>query len=148
VLNHRRCPYCARVLHVGDVSRHVRRCVDNPNVQDRLRAKLDVGEGFGIVREEYLMSYIAEDLPPLKALKQRYGNAWGDVLGAFGLKVQPKTWTPRKAMREQRWEEVGAEIDAAVAADRAAALEEAVGRGMPVCRVRPARGGGVAYELR
>lgn len=113
------CPHCGRELRQGsNYTTHVRSCLADPAIYAATKAALTDGDT-GCIR--FISDYDADTRGGVgrNTLFKRLGvYSWQDVAQRFGLESVPDG---RAGKREQaaRWERVGAEIDAEMAANHA-----------------------------
>lgn len=113
------CPHCGRELRRGsNYAVHIKSCLADPAIYATTKAALTDGDT-GRIR--LISDYDADTRGGIgrNTLFKRLGvYSWRDVALRFGLESVPDG---RAEKREQaaRWERVGAEIDAEMAANRA-----------------------------
>jgi predicted RNA-binding Zn-ribbon protein involved in translation (DUF1610 family) len=135
------CPHCGNMYTSAGAVRHIALCPMRPDVMGTVRrlAESDI-PGVAVQGVEYDQRATAANkaqpnsAPTYAALRVRY-DTWEGIVKSVGL-ITYDEWQDREVDRERE------------EAREAAALMWEMNRGLAVCRVRPLRGGGVAYELR
>lgn len=136
------CAYCNCDLWYGKLESHQDACIRNPAVESRLIAALTSDTpGVGVSCENYRLTYREKNAPAPATLNRHFGNAWGDVLAAFGLKVPARTYVRRQDARTAVERQAEQDMDAWRNQMREVVRSERYHLyGFTVCRITPEPG--------
>ena len=146
------CPHCHDMMRPSLIRRHMQTCLAVPEVYAATRALLSDPAGFIVAIPQYdQASRGRPDVPGRVSLYRKY-RTWAGVAAGFGL-LYADRGDGRPAKSDRKAMEIGAELDASIAADRKAAAEP-MPDGLRACAVTetqttiPAVIGGAVCQVR